>query len=55
MFDAEAALKNVKLAMLERLDLQIFFTPAQPWGEVDLEIFLRKIFRYFTKSKMASL
>ena len=31
VFDVEAALENAKLTILERLELETFFTPPQPW------------------------
>ena len=31
VFDVETAQENAKLVILERLDLQIFFAPSQPW------------------------
>ena len=34
-FDAEIALENAKLAILERLVFQISFSPSQPWSSAD--------------------
>ena len=48
--DAKAALKNAKLAILERLELHIFFVHSHPWWELD-----EKIFRWFTKLKISSM
>ena len=48
--DAKAALENAKLAILERLELHIFFVHSHPWWESD-----EKIFRWFTKLKTPSM
>ena len=41
-FDVEAALENVKLAILERLVLQMSFSTSQTWCKADQEIPLKK-------------
>lgn len=51
MFHAEIALETVKLAILERLEFAKLFTGRQ-LRETDEEIFIWKIFRLFTKTKM---
>ena len=54
VFNVKAAKENVRLVILEWL-MQISFAPYQPdWGS-DQYIFLRKIFWYFTKTKMSSM
>ena len=35
VFDVETTLENTKLAILERLELDIFFIPSHPWWEAD--------------------
>ena len=45
-FDVEAPLDNVKLAILERVELHIFFSPSQPW--------LRQI-RKFSSGKFSGI
>ena len=47
-FDVETAREHAKLAILERLQLPIFFAPSQQWLEAGEDIFLRN----FTKTKM---
>ena len=45
VFDVKATLENAKLAILQRLELWIFFAPSQPWsgmGERGEEGRLRK-------------
>lgn len=53
-FDAEAVLENAKLAILEQIELQIFFTPLSH-DRNRLVNFLRKIFNCFAKPKMPSM
>ena len=52
VFDVETALENAKLAILERLELDIFFFPSHPWWVTET-FSLRKIFKYLTKPKMS--
>ena len=47
VFDVEKVLKNAKLTLLVRLELQVFFTSSQ--------LFFEKLFRYLTKAKMSSI
>ena len=47
VFDVEKVLKNAKLTLLVRLELQVFFTSSQ--------LFVEKLFRYLTKTKMSSI
>lgn len=47
VFDVEKVLKNAKLTLLVRLELQVFFTSSQ--------LFFEKLFRYLTKTKMSSI
>ena len=54
MFHAEIALETVKLAILERLEFEKSFT-GQPLRETDEDIFICKIFRLLTKTKMTSM
>ena len=47
----ETVLENVKLSILEQLELLIFFASSQLWWFADSEIFLRKVCPYFPKPK----
>ena len=53
VFDVETVPYNAKLAILEWLELQIFFTPSQPmlWGR--LGTFPQEIFVVFYKNRDA--
>ena len=53
-FDVEKALENAKIAILERLVLQISFSPSQPWCRAGQEIPLKKMFVYHDPSSFFS-
>ena len=51
--NVETALENTKLMILERLELQIFLVPSQPWLGAVQKDFRTNIFWYFRKSKIS--
>ena len=54
VFDVKTALKNAKLMILDWLELHFYYHLPFMVG-ADYKITLRKIFRYFRKSKMSSM
>ena len=51
VFDVETALENAELTILERLELQMFFTSVQPWWRQIRKFSLRKFSGILQKPK----